>query len=297
MRLLAVFWLLLAGVTPAGAETIPAVNALRSQYAALQNDLSHNAFGRPLHLYSEQVAGDLSGEIHAVLEHPFARLNAALDGAQNWCDILILHINTKQCRTAGASPASTLEVHIGTKHWQPLRSAQRIVFDFRVRADTADYLRVELHSEQGPLGTRNFRIVLEAVPIDAGRSFIHLSYAYNYGLAARLAMQGYLGTVGSGKVGFSVVGKTAGGKPIYVDGVRGVVERNTMRYYLAIDTYVATFDAAPGEQVDGRLRRWFAATEQYAHQLRELDEAEYLQMKRREIDRQRGRDPGPEETG
>jgi hypothetical protein len=62
-----------------------------------------------------------------------------------------------------------------------------------------------------------------------------------------------------------------------------------MRYYLAIDTYLDTFDATPREQLDRRLRQWFAATEQYPRQLHEVDEPEYLDMKRKEIDRQRGR--------
>jgi hypothetical protein len=279
--------LLFAGFAPANAQDLSAANALRARHTALRNELASNAFGRPLHLDSQQVAGELTGEIHAVLEHPFTKLNAALDAADHWCDVLILHINIKQCRSVGAAPVNKLVAYIGTKHPQALESAQRVVFDFRVRADTPDYLRIDLQADQGPLGTRNFRFVLEAVPLEAGRSFIHLSYAYTYGLVARLAMQGYLGTIGGGKVGFSVVGRTTDGRPIYVGDVRGVIERNTMRYYLAIDTYVDTFDLAPREQVDRRLRRWFAATEQYPRQLHELDEAEYLDMKRKEIDRQR----------
>jgi len=281
--------LLVAGFAPASAQDSSAPDALRARHAALRSELASNAFGRPLHLDSQQVAGELSGEIHAVLEHPFAKLNEALDSADNWCDALILHINVKQCRSVGAAPVNKLVAYIGTKHEQRLESAQRVVFDFRVRADTPDYLRIDLLADQGPLGTRNFRIVLEAVPLDAGHSFIHLSYAYTYGMMARLAMQGYLGTIGSGKVGFSVVGRTSDGKPIYVGDVRGVIERNTMRYYLAIDTYVGTFDQASGDQVERRLRQWFAATERYARQLHEVDEAEYLTMKRKEIERQHGR--------
>jgi len=281
--------LLLAAWTPAGAQdqTAAAVAALRAGHAALAGELAHNAFGRPLHLDSKQVDGDVSGEIHAVLEHPFARLRSALATAEHWCDVLILHINTKQCRAAGGPPANQLILHIGTKRWQSLESAQRVVFDFHPVANSTDYLRIELHADKGPLGSSNYRIVLEAIPLEAGRSFIHLSYAYAYGLAGRLAMQGYLSTLGSGKVGFTVIG-TAGGKPVYIDGVRGVIERNTMRYYLAIDTYAGTIDAAPRELPDLRLRRWFTAAEQYPRQLHELDEAEYLDTKRKEIERQRG---------
>jgi hypothetical protein len=113
-----------------------------------------------------------------------------------------------------------------------------------------------------------------------------MGYAYGYGTAARIAMKAYLATVGSGKVGFSVVGKDEEGKPQYVGGVLGVVERNTMRYYLAIDAYLDSLALPAGEQQDKRLRDWFAATERYARQLHELNENEYLTMKKSEVARQ-----------
>jgi hypothetical protein len=100
-----------------------------------------------------------------------------------------------------------------------------------------------------------------------------------------MAMQGYLSTVGSGKVGFSVVDRR-GGQPVYVDNVRGVIERNTMRYYLAIDAYLGSLSAPPQERQERRLRDWFAATERYPRQLHEIDQADYLAMKRKEIQRQ-----------
>jgi len=282
--------LLLAAWTPAGAQdqSAAAMAALRAQHAALAKELAQNAFGRPVHLDSGQSGGNLNGDIHAVLDHPFAKLKSALESVDHWCDVLILHVNTKQCRAAGGPPPDQLVMYIGSKRWQSIESAQRVVFDFHVRANTRDYLRVELHADKGPLSSSNYRIVLEAIPLESGKSFIHLSYAYTYGFAGRLAMEGYLSTLGRGKVGFSVVDHTGDGKPVYVADVRGVVERNTMRYYLAIDAYVGTFDAKPSELPDVRLRRWYAATEQYPRQLHEVDEAEYLDMKRKEIERQRG---------
>ncbi|HEX6363451.1 MAG TPA: hypothetical protein VFZ93_10865, partial [Albitalea sp.] len=124
------------------------------------------------------------------------------------------------------------------------------------------------------------------IPLDARRSFIHLSYSYGYGLAAQLAMQGYLNTAGRGKVGFSIVDRRADGRAVYVGSMRGVIERNTMRYYLAIVAYLDTLAVPPAERVERRLRAWFDATERYPQQLHEISEEEYLAMKRREIERQ-----------
>jgi hypothetical protein len=113
-----------------------------------------------------------------------------------------------------------------------------------------------------------------------------MSYSYAYGTAARLAMQAYLATAGRDKVGFSITGKAEDGKPVYVDGVRGVLERNTMRYYLAIEAYLGGMSAPPGEREEKRLRDWFAATERYPIQLHEMERDEYLAMKRHELQRQ-----------
>jgi len=79
-----------------------------------------------------------------------------------------------------------------------------------------------------------------------------------------------------------VSGQDGDGRPTYVGGVRGLVERNTMRYYLAIDDYVAA--PAPA-QLEQRLDTWFDATERYPRQLHEMEKPEYLAMKRDEARR------------
>jgi hypothetical protein len=68
--------------------------------------------------------------------------------------------------------------------------------------------------------------------------------------------------------------------------VRGLVERNTMRYYLAIDAYLASLSAPVGQQLDDRLNRWFDATEQYPRQLHEVEKNDYIQMKHDEYQRE-----------
>ena len=65
-----------------------------------------------------------------------------------------------------------------------------------------------------------------------------------------------------------------------------MVERNTMRYYLAIDAYLAALTAPPKDQLEKRLQYWFNATEQYARQLHEVERNDYFEMKRKEYQRQ-----------
>ena len=260
--------------------------SLRARFGTLTQELSNNQFQRPLYLESSESPNDLKGEIYATIEQPFSAVGPALQGVGHWCEILILHLNVKDCQASGAGPADTLSVVIGKKYDQALEDAYRVDFTYKVGAATADYLRVQLNAEAGPVGTKNYRIIFEAVPVDAKRTFVHMSYAYGYGMAARVAMQAYLATVGRSKVGFSVVGQKADGKPVYIGNVRGVVERNTMRYFLAIESYLGALSAPPAQRVEQRLRDWYAAIERYPVQLHEMERNEYIDMKRRELKRQ-----------
>jgi len=258
---------------------------LKARYASLQDKFANNQFGRPLVLESTQSSGDLKGDVYAIVEHPFSTVQQALVSPEHWCDILILHLNVKRCKASAATP-KTLSLNVGRKFDQPIEDAYELNFKYRVGASSADYLQVLLSADEGPLSTKNYRIQVEAVPIEAKRTVIHMSYAYGYGFAAKMAMQTYLATLGSAKVGFTIVDKKPDGKPVYQAGVLGLLERNTMRYYLAIDAYLSAYGLPAAEQPEKRIREWYASTERYAQQLHEMDEAEYLDMKRKEMRRQ-----------
>ena len=73
---------------------------------------------------------------------------------------------------------------------------------------------------------------------------------------------------------------------MFIGGVRGVVERNTMRYYLAINAYLAAERLPLPQRQDARLMNWIRATERYPVQLDEMDRATYFEMKRTEFIRQ-----------
>ena len=260
--------------------------ALRASYTAMAEQLRENQFGRPLVLDSAESPDNLNGDIYAVVEHPFASVSAALDEPAEWCDVLILHLNTKYCGVTKKAQGTEISMAVGKKFNQPLPDAYRVDFGWQPVAATADYLEIQMQAPNGPLGTNNYRIVLQAVPVDGGRTFLHLRYSYGYGFAGRMAMKAYLATAGSDKVGFTVTGKDSSGKPQFIGGVRGVVERNTMRYYLAIDAYLSALSTPASGRLDKRLQTWFNGTERYARQLHEMERSEYLEMKHAEYQRQ-----------
>jgi len=275
-----------AGLALASAPDTQSAASLHAQYASLGKRLQQNPFKRALTLDSSQSSKALKGDIYALVDSPFSTVSSALHDAEDWCDVLILHINIKYCRARAGKANTVLTVSIGKKIPQPVEDAYPIKFLYRVAAATPKYLEIHLNAKNGPLSTRNYHIQLQAVPVGSSQTFLHLTYSYDYGVAGRLAMKTYLATIGRGKVGFTMIGELRDGQPEYIGGMRGVVERNTMRYYLAIDAYLGALAAPPPVQLQKRLHRWFTATEQYPRQLREVSRTAYMDMKRSEYLRQ-----------
>jgi hypothetical protein len=287
LRILAAALLAAVSVTSAHAAGAIGPAGLRARHASLAPQLADNAFGGPLVLQSEEASRRIEGDVYAVLEHPFSTVAQALSDPGRWCDILILHLNTKHCRRAAEQGGTTrVEVRVGKKNPQPVQSASLLAFTWRPPQARSDYVSVQMDAAEGPYDTRDYRLLAEAVPLEGNRTFLHMGYALSYGGASSVAMQLYLGTLGRDKVGFTRVRTAAAGGEGLVDGMRGVVERNTMRYYLAIDAYLDSLAKPAEQQLDQRLRAWFDATERYPRQLHEVDRDAYLRMKRDEVQRQ-----------
>ena len=255
--------------------------ALLERHQALAGQLATNAYARPIYLESIETSSMVTGNAYAVLNAPLPAVVTLFKNPNRWCEVMILHINTKFCKADADTAPAQLSVNVGKKTEQDLPDTFALQFAYRVAASTADYLSVQLDAEKGPLGTKNYRIELQAVPLPEGKTFIQLRYSYGFGMGSKLAMLSYMATLGSGKIGFT----QANGS--YVTGMRGTVERNTMRYYLAIESYLASLKAPAPQQLNVRLEHWFKATEQYSKQLHEVDLDSYLTMKKNEYQRQK----------
>ncbi|WP_157268688.1 hypothetical protein [Azohydromonas aeria] len=272
----------LAALAPPPARAADATlgaEALQSRHAELRPRLAQSPFGRPLLVESNDSASAPLGQVWAVLDKPFEAVAEALREPRHWCDILMLQTNVKRCAPSGSGERQQLEVGIARRYTDPVEQAQALAFNFSAAPPQPGWLSVALSAAQGPVGTQNYQLRFQAVPVGPQRTFMHLSYAYETGLAARLATSAYLASAGKDKVGFTITGRDEQGRPQYVRGMQGVAERNTMRYFLAIDTFLAT----AGAPLETRLRGFHAALERYPAQLRETEQGEYLAMKQREV--------------
>ena len=235
----------------------------------------------------------MRADVYAVVDLPYAAVSTALAGPAHWCEVLILHLNTEFCALVSGAGGNVLDTSIGRRYDQAIQDAYRVEFDLHSAAAQPDYFDVRLDAKSGPGGTNGYHIRIEALANADGKTFVHVENSFGYDLFAWAAIKAYLMTAGRDKVGFSVADAAApaqAGAPaqtVYIGGVRGLVERNAMRYFIAVQAYLDALALPPAEQFERRLHRWFADAERYPRQLHEIDEATYLEMKRMEAARQR----------
>jgi hypothetical protein len=269
----------------ADTRTGPAA-ALRARYVALSQQLENSTIQRGLYLESTDNSRAPRGDAYAVIDYPFATVAAAFAKPADLCESLILHLNVQYCRASIGDGGPLLSTAVGKKTNQSLDDTHRIDFVYTVSGSGADYSRVELTSTEGPLGTGNYLIVLELAALDEQRAFMHLRYSYTQSFLTRWATSVYFSTRGRDKVGFTWI-YDEDDQPRLVSGIRGALERNTMRYYLAVDAYLDALGSPASQRFEQSLERWFADTERFSRQLREVEHDDYIAMKRGQYLRQR----------
>lgn len=268
---------------PSGATQPQVAAALHDKRMSFESQRIHNASGKSLSLQSQQGDSWVDSDIYAVVEHPFDVISSGFSSASAVCELLSLHLFVRSCTPSTAGHEQTLTVVGGSKRL-PVGVLRDLMYKMQVEFADNTYTRTTLFAAEGPFSTRDYRMVFEAEPIDAMHTFVHFSYAYGYGTAAKLAMQVYQATTGRTKIGFSVVGHSADGQPAYVRGERGALERNAMRSYLCLLAFASVQSGEPAAKRDARLLAWFALTERYADQLHEINLNEYLSEKREDLD-------------
>lgn len=246
---------------------------LSGKLTLLHGLLDRSTFKRPLILNASDTANGLKGDVYAIVDHPISTISATLGKPEAWCQAMLLHINNRDCVVSKGAAAPVIALSVVRKYDRPVDSAFRLAFDFHVVDATPQHLEVRLGAQAGPLGTGNYQIAFEAVPSDATHSFLHFSYAYDENVLTRTAMEAYLATFGRSKVGFTEIGQKPDGQPEYIGGTHGLVERNAMRYFLAVDAFLGGRDAV------SRRNAWYTATEKYPRQLHEIDRETYLALK------------------
>lgn len=261
-------------------------NLLRSTYNRNQAKLEKNNFGFPLFLESIEQYDQVHVDVYGIFGFPFSNVVDVLKVPANWCDIVFLHPNVKACTYKELPDAWQLTFYVGRKFYQRPEEARQVTYHYRNLEQRPGYLDLVLSADEGPFGTKDHRLSFEAMPLDGGKTFVHVSYSYSDSVALRLAGKVYFTTLGYGKVGFTVIGTEKNGQPLYIGGSRGAIERNTVRYYLAIQSFMNTLRYSEESRFSMRISEWYDLTSRYPKQLNELDKENYLIIKTKEYKNQ-----------
>ena len=264
----------------------PPGKILFCKYSTAKQEIEKRLFGIPIYLESNEDHSLLRADVYGVFNYPFCGFRDALQAPVDWCDIVFMHLNTKACSYKKEAGLWLLTLYSGRKYYQSPDAAYKLIFRFHIAAKEPEYLNIDLNAEKGPFGTKNHLITLEAIPIDKERTFVHFRYEYSYGLWARMATGSYFATIGHDKKGFSIINYDKKGNPVYAEGIRGAMERNAVRYYLALQAYMDTLKYPKDQRFEKSINLWFDLTERYPQKLHEMDKEEYIAGKRREHNNQ-----------
>jgi hypothetical protein len=255
---------------------------MQQLYQNLRPRLAQSPLRRGLVLDSSESSDRTIGDIYALMDVSLQRLEPINREPVRWCEILLLLSNSKNCATTTDSGSPMLVMQVGTKGPQDLSSSTAMDFRFSSSKAQAPVLETLLSAENGPMGTKDGTLRLRAIALPGDQTFVHLHYSYRSNMSGRFATEVYLQTLGRGKVGFS----TDAGSGNFVGGVRGIIERNTMRYFIGLGCALqfATTDV-PAQRFDQMAACWYDETQRYPVQLYEMPRTDYLDMKRAEYAR------------
>ncbi|MCX7171039.1 MAG: hypothetical protein NTY41_12335, partial [Proteobacteria bacterium] len=125
-----------AGIACSALAQADPASTLRDKYAALADQLRQNQFKRPLVLNSAETQNSLQGDIYAIVDYPFSAVKDGLNNPQHWCEVMILHINTKYCHAAEGATDTILSINLGKKTYEELADTSRVKFDYHLAAAT-----------------------------------------------------------------------------------------------------------------------------------------------------------------
>jgi hypothetical protein len=280
LRLALGLWCLILVLPPHtswGADDV--VQRFSAYYKELQEDTDNGPFGLPLQVRSEEREDRISAEIFGIFDYPFQAFAGLLTQPASWCEFVSLTPNIKACTFQGNGKDVILTLYVGWKGYRAPESASAQPYQFVVHSRRSDYAAMSVSAAEGLLGTRAHRFDVEAANV-AGKTVFAMRSSYEPSALSKLVTTVYLATLGREKIGFSRV--PDGAQVGHVRGIQGMIERNVVRYYLALKAFVDTQGLPTGRQFEARINTAYDLMDTYPAQLRLMEKTEYLDVKRRE---------------
>jgi hypothetical protein len=193
---------------------------LIDKYHKIEKELKNGSSATPFYLESSMTQNASCVDIYGTLKYPFDIVENALQLPANWCDIVLLHTDVRACTYKKVNDRWLLTLYTVKKFQDPLEDAYQMKFEYHVISQQVGLFAVSLSAPEGPFGTKDHRIGFEVLPLDEGRTFVHLRYSLSYSPLGYLLMKTYSSIFGGGRIGFSVIDTDRDGNPVYVGGLR-----------------------------------------------------------------------------
>jgi len=274
--------LLAAGPAQAAAKSSHGHDLLLAAYHRNMEQMHRSSFGIPVVVESFEKDNKVHVDIYGILDYSFNDVVSMLSSPANWRDIVFIHPNVKASSYREQAGAKLLTFYLGKKTYQPPEDARQITCNYRIIEQIPSYLNIMLKADKGPFATKDHTMSFQALPLERRKTFVHVSYVYSDSAALRLAAKAYFATIGRDKVGFTVTGTGSDGKPEYIGGPRGALERSTVRYYFAILSFMSSLQYPEASRFYMRISKWHDLTSHHKRQLLDLDKNTYLELKTRE---------------
>ena len=245
---------------------------LLDKYHELEKELEKNYGPVPFHVESSANKNASQVDIYGIIKYPFEIVQNKLLVPTNWCDIVLPHLNVRACTYKKVNDTWLLNIYNVDKSSEPLEDAYQMKFVYRLSALQPAYFGLALTAHEGPFHTRDHQFGLEAVPLVKDITFIHFRYSFGYSAFGYFLMKIFVGS----RTGFSIIGTDSDGNPVNTGGMRGLVERDVVYYYLAILAYLDTLKAPSDQRFDMQTSQWYDLTARFKKQLFEMKKEEYL---------------------
>lgn len=252
------------------------------QFSAVTKPIDKNL---ALRIQSHEQGRRLRVNVYGFVDYPYSQVADVLVSPAAMCGFLILNMNVKACTYSQGERRVNMTIYVAGKKYAPLYRTMKIEPHFELQERNSKYLKVLMTSPRGRWGIKEYSVLVEASPY-ANKTLVRFSSNYETSRLNKAATSMYLKTFARKKVGFTVVGRNQSGQPEYVRGMQGVIERNAVRSYLALQAYLETASVPPSQRLESRLRLWFGLTDVYSRQLHEMDRQSYLNNKKREYQNQ-----------
>jgi hypothetical protein len=260
----------------------PRPEFLLDKYHEIEKELEKNSGPFPFYIESSENKNAAHVDIYGTIKYPFEMVQKEFLVPTNWCDVLLPHPDVRACTYKKVIDTWLLNIYNVDKSSELLEDAYQMKFVYRVSVLQPVYFDIVLTAHEGPSHTRDHQFRLEAIPLEKNITFIHLRYSFGYSALGYFLMKIF----GGSRIGFSITGTDSVGNPIYVEGLRGSVERYVVSDYLAIVAYFDTLKAPPDQRFEKRISQWYDLMAGFKKQLFEITKEKYLKYKSWDLENQ-----------